>query len=143
MLPGSCVLYMRLYQPTLRSIMGIKQVLVDDLTGEELPSETKPMTVTVDGKKHEVYLSAKSSERLMDMLTGVAPLLNGHKAPAAAASSSTGSRSKTETYGYDYAEVKTWAIANGIKAKNGNPVTEKTPRIGQDVYDAYKAAQDK
>jgi hypothetical protein len=119
--------------------MGIRQVLVDDLDGKELPSDTKAQTVTFEGKKYEVYLSAKNTERFVDFLTGVLPLT----APASNGGSSNGAgnRTKTETYGYDYQEVKAWAIAKGIKGKTGAPVTESTTRIGQTVYDAYHAAQ--
>jgi hypothetical protein len=119
--------------------MGIKQVIVDDFDGlTELPEGTEPQEVTFGGKKYKVYLSAANAERFVDFLSGKAPLSTSPGDPARTSNSTDGgSRVKTNTYGHDYAEVKAWAIANGIKAANGNPVTEKTPRIGQSIYDAF------
>lgn len=111
----------------------IEQV-IDDLTGETLSESVEPTTITVDGNKYTVDLGSASKERLINWLNGDGSLVKA--TPQAAATKRAGSR-KTETHGHDYAKVKAWAIANGIKAANGNPITEKTPRIGQSVYDAY------
>lgn len=121
--------------------MGVKQIVTDDLTGKTLTDDTKPTDVTVNGKDYSVYLSPESLETFIALVSGEAPLLQDRKPAAPGKSKANGAKVSTETYGFDYAEVKTWAIANGIKAANGNPVTEKTPRIGQSVYDAYKDAQ--
>lgn len=122
--------------------MGIEQIITDDLTGERIDSDTTPTTVRVDGEDYDLYLSADSKETFMALLKGEAPLLKRPNRPASATSSPKASKgSKTETYGYEYADVKAWAIANGIKAANGNPIKETTPRIGQSVYDAYHEAQ--
>ncbi|WP_395695605.1 histone-like nucleoid-structuring protein Lsr2 [Nocardioides sp.] len=123
--------------------MGIEQIITDDLTGETIDSDTKPLSVRADGQDYDLYLSAESKETFMALLRGEAPLLKRANRPAPVAGVKTSKGTKTETYGYDYADVKAWAIANGVKAANGNPVTEKTPRIGQSVYDAYKAAMAK
>lgn len=121
--------------------MGVKQVITDDLTDEVIDSDTEALIVRVDGQDFDLYLSDESKETFMALLRGEAPLLKKERKSAGSSSSKgTSGKTKTETHGYDYADVKAWAIANGVKAANGNPVTEKTPRIGQSVYDAYKAA---
>lgn len=116
----------------------ISQV-IDDLTGETLTEDVEPTTITVDGRDYTLDLGSSSKERLVRWLNGEDSLTR--VAPQTAAKKGTGKRSSTETYGYDYADVKAWAIANGMKAANGNPVTEDTPRIGQHIYDDYHKAQ--
>lgn len=124
--------------------MGIRQIVTDDLTGEEIDPDTKTTTVRVDGQDYDLYLSDESKDRFIALLTGEAPLLESVGSPKSYTSKTSkgGSKAKTQTHGYTYKEVKEWAIANGVKAANGNPVTEKTPRIGQSVYDAYKEAME-
>lgn len=139
-----CVCFNDVTKRSRETAVGIKQVITDDLTDETIDSATQPLTVRVEGEDYNLYLSDESKETFMALLRGEAPLLKRERREAATSnkgSGGSGKRSKTETYGYEYADVKAWAIANGVKAGNGNPITENTPRIGQHVYDEYRKAQ--
>ena len=102
--------------------MGKRTILVDDLDGRELPDDTKPLVVSVDGKKHELFLSAKNTERFMDFLNGDGPLTT---APAAAR--------KTAAAKSNAKEVREWAKQNGF------PDLPDRGRIPAEVMDAYNA----
>jgi hypothetical protein len=103
--------------------MGIKQILVDDLDGRDLPADTKAQSVTFDGKKYDVYLSARNTERFIDFLTGVAPLVGSTGGGRA----SSGSRPKSNA-----AEIRAWAKSNGMTVPDRG-------RIPADVREAFDA----
>lgn len=129
-------------------LMGIKQIITDDLTDETLTDEVKPTDVRVDGEDYSVYLSDESKETFIAFLKGEAPLLKRtSRIPTAPKKkASTGSGTYTvDTYGYPAAEVRAWAKKNKVSNidKNGNekPVGD-VGRLTQNVYDAYKASKD-
>lgn len=111
--------------------MGKKTILVDDLDGSTLPESTQGLTVTVNGKKHEVFLSARNTERFMDFLNGQGTLTS----PVPASRRTAVRASTTDTYGYNNAEVREWAQATGYQ-HNDKPLGAKG-RIPQGVFDAY------
>ena len=74
-----------------------KNVVIDDLDGSDLPEDTEPVTITFDGKKYEVYMGSKSTERFMDFLTGVAPLTNGSSSATSTSTRKRGQRGKNRT----------------------------------------------
>ena len=120
--------------------MGIKQVIVDDIDGTDLPEGTEPVDVTYDGKTYPVYLSDSNKERFVNFLNGTAPLSKKTAPKTSTGSGSTGK--KTETYGYNYADVKAWAIANKKTGKGGGKITPDTKVLHQGIYDDYKKFMD-
>lgn len=122
--------------------MGIRQIITDDLTGEEVEDGTAPTEVRVDGEDYSVYLGPESKETFIAFLQGEAPLLQVQKRSASSSSSSSSrrGRSKVDTYGYDFNEVRAWAIANKQTAKSGKAISENTRVLNQEIYDAYKQA---
>lgn len=129
--------------------MGVKQVtqITDDFDGSDLTGkDIEPQTITFEGKKYEVYMSAANTERFQDFLSGTAPLVQKSSSSTGSgrrSSSTAPTNSTVNTYGYPVADVRSWAVSEGLKGKNGNPITEETRRINQDIYDAYHEAQNK
>lgn len=133
--------------------MGKQQVeiITDDLDGSDITGQDiKPQTITFEGKKYEVYMSASNTQKFVDFLSGVAPLISksSPKPGAKKSSTSPSTGSTVNTYGYPIDDVRAWAEAQGLKGKNGNPVTtgggdksKATRRINQEIYDAYHDAQ--
>lgn len=105
--------------------MGIKNIVVDDLTGQELPADSKPVDVRVDGDDYSVYLSDESKETFIAMLQGEAPLLEVQRAVR----SSTRRRPATKS---NAADVRAWGKQNGFKVPDRG-------RIPADVQAAYDA----
>lgn len=105
--------------------MGIKQIVADDLTGQELPDDTKPVDVRVDGDDYSVYLSDESKETFIAFLKGEAPLLQVQRTATTRRRSSTRSTSNA-------AEIRAWAKDNGHKVPDRG-------RIPQEVMDAWNA----
>lgn len=108
--------------------MGRKYVLVDDLTGDELPDDTTPLRVTVGRRSYTLYLSDTSLGKFNDAL---APFVENadseaNKQPAA---NNKPDRERTRA-------VREWAQAEGIKQPNGKPLGDRG-RIPQEIIDAY------
>lgn len=118
--------------------MGIRQILEDDLTGAPLPDETKPQTVTFEGTKYQVYLSASSSERFAAFLSGQEPLLSSYKSSATPRKSSGAGKGSDSTnrYGYTAADVRAWADETGHKVDGKGLAAQG--RVSQAWFDAIK-----
>lgn len=121
------------------------EVLTDDLDGKELPDDTQPVRLTVNRTTYNLYLSDANYGKLLEALN---PFTEGAETAASAVSrkrarNSSGVATTVNTYGYPVADVRAWAIKKKMKAKSGAPITEATRRINQDIYDAYKAEQDR
>lgn len=114
--------------------MGIKQILVDDFDGRDLPADTKPQTVTFDGTKYDVYMSARNTERFLDFLTGTAPLVG-----AGAVRTTPERTDNTERYGYTAKDVRDWAEESGHTI-DGKTLS-KRGKVSQAWYDAIKDAK--
>lgn len=120
--------------------MGRKTVLVDDYDGAELPEDTAPVHLSFGRTAYSLYLSEDNYGKLLEVLN---PFIEGAETTGSTASTSapkkaSSGRPSVDTYGYDFNEVKTWAIANGQKAKSGKPITEDTRVLHQGIYDAFK-----
>lgn len=121
--------------------MGVKQIITDDLTGDELPDGTQPVNVTFNGTKYSLYLSDESQETFVALLTGEAPLLATAK-PAKASKKAATQSSGIDNYGFEAKEVRQFAIAEKMKSSNGKPISN-AGKLPQSAYDAFKAAQTK
>lgn len=121
--------------------MGKKYVLVDDLTGEELPGDTAPVYLTLGRNSYHLYLSEESHGKLLEALD---PFIEdaeydyiGSSAtskPKAAAAASTADKERMTA-------IRTWAQSTGFKYENakGEKVTlGDRGRIPQVVIDAYE-----
>jgi len=121
--------------------MGIQQIVIDDLTGEQIDSDVKPTEVTVDGTDYSLYLGDASKKRFVAFLKGEEPLVSTTTGATSKGRRTGSGRKPIDTYGYDFNEVRAWAIANKVKSKAGKPISEQTRVLNQEIYDEYKAAQ--
>ncbi|KQQ43925.1 Lsr2 family protein [Nocardioides sp. Leaf307] len=122
--------------------MGMHTIIVDDLTGAELNSDTKPTVITIDGDTYEIYLGSETKEGFITWAKGEGAIPKAasaapRTAPKAAAASGRG-RKPVDTYGYVHADVRAWAVDNKKTAKSGSPITVDTRVLNQEIYDDYK-----
>lgn len=124
--------------------MGIKQVVVDDLTGKEIAADTKPTAISIDGTEYEVYLGDESLSTLEAFARGEATLLkwmeDARRRPTSTktASSSGRGRKPTETHGYERDNVRAWAFANGWTLDSGKKPSDSIRGLPQSWYDKYR-----
>src|SRR5690606_23724922 len=85
-----------------------------------------------------IETTKKNAERLdtyiVEVLTGNRPLPHLTNASGSTKSKGRASGKSANTYGLDFKKVRQWAIDNGLKAKNGEPITERTRRISDEIY---------
>jgi predicted xylose isomerase-like sugar epimerase len=105
--------------------MGIKQIITDDLTGEQVAEDVKPTDVRVNGEDYSVYLGPESMETFIAFLKGEAPLLQVQQRPAARRSAPARGKSNA-------AEIRAWAKDQGLQVPDRG-------RIPQEVMDAWNA----
>lgn len=106
--------------------MGIRQIITDDLTGDEVPADTKTTDVRVDGEDYSLYLSPESKETFIALLKGEAPLLQAQRASAGGSRRrSTSTRSNSNA-----AEIRAWAKDQGMKVPDRG-------RIPAEVMEAW------
>lgn len=104
--------------------MGIRQIITDDLTGEEVPSDTKTTDVRVDGEDYSLYLSDESKETFLALLRGEAPILANTR-PATATRKRAASRTNSNA-----AEIRAWAKDKGMQVPDRG-------RIPAEVMEAW------
>lgn len=122
--------------------MGIKQIVTDDLTGKEVPADTIPTNVMVDGTEYNVYLSVESKETFLALLAGEAPLLADTR-PAVARSSRSSKAAATSADKDRNAAVREWAKATGFEYPGADGKARKLGDRGaipDAVYKAFDAA---
>lgn len=121
--------------------------IVDDFDGSELPEDTKPHSVKLDGKTYELYLSDKNAESVLTKIeeykTFVKDLTKGATVKGAKGGGSSAGRKSVDYKGHDFNDIRDWAVATGQKAKSGKSIEADTRILNQDIVDAYDAAQGK
>lgn len=136
--------------------MGKKFVLVDDLTGDQLPEDTEPVNLSLGRTTYTLYLSEDSHGKLLEALE---PFISDADTAEVAPSRSTGapraskSAAATSDDGWtkdEKAAARHWAIETGFefesateKDADGNPVKKKLGdrgRIPHVVMTAWTAA---
>lgn len=117
--------------------MGKKYVLVDDYDGEELPEDTKPISLSVARKRYALYLSDDNYGKLLEVLE---PFIKdaeiAYDVEKVKATVASADKEKLKN-------VREWAQA--AKYEYTNAKGEKTTlgdrgRIPQEVIDAYDKA---
>lgn len=101
--------------------------LIDDLTGQPIEDNDSPtVQFALDGVDYEIDLNSKNEEKFRKAL---APYVE----KAHRVGKKTGKRGKRTQVGPPAAEVRAWAISEGMD------VPERG-RIPQEIWDAYNAS---
>ena len=111
--------------------MGKRTILIDDFTEQELPSETKPLRLSIGNQAYDLFLSEDSTRKLLEVLQ---PFTENAERVATAA----GGSSRTDRR--DGAAVRAWAIETGFKFKNAageEKTVSERGRIPKEAFDAY------
>ena len=122
--------------------MGRKFILTDDLTGEELPEDTQPVTLSLGRTTYNLYLSEDSHGKLLEALD---PFISEAETATPQASRQTGRQGTASNAAEKekLKKVRAWAQSTNFKYKNakGEEVTlGDRGRIPQEVIDAYDEA---
>ena len=112
--------------------MGRRTVLVDDYDGEELPSDTAPLRLSLGRKTYRLYLGEKSLEALYDALEPFTKDAEVEGSSSTPAPTQKADRERVKA-------VRAWAQAEGIKQPNGKPLGDRG-RIPDEIFKAYDDA---
>lgn len=111
--------------------MARRTVLVDDFDGNELPSDTAPLRLSLGRKVYRLYLGDKSLEALYAALEPFTKDAEVETGPVPVASQKS-DKDRVKA-------VRAWAQAEGIKQPNGKPLGDRG-RIPEEIYKAYDEA---
>ena len=112
--------------------MGVRKVFVDDLDGQVLPDDTKPVIVAVDKDRYALYLSPTNQKRFLRFLNGEEPLTTVRK---------SGRPSKEELA--KRKAIRSWAIKHKVKYRgldNKQKTVSTHALIAFEIHAAWEAA---
>lgn len=107
--------------------MAIKtiQVITDDIDGNELPQDTKPIALSLGGKAVELHLSEENRTKLADLLEPYFAL----GTPVSRATR----RPREASGGASPKAVRAWAVAQGYDVPSRG-------RLPKEIVDRYESA---
>jgi hypothetical protein len=123
--------------------MGRKYVLLDDLTGDELPDSTEPIHLSLGRTTYALYLSEDSHGKLLEAVQPFienAETVSQEPSRGTARSSSTAASSSSAADKERLKKIRAWAQSTNYKYKNakGDEVTlGDRGRIPEEVIKAY------
>lgn len=118
-------------------VMAHKLVLVDDLDGSELGSNSATTRFSLDGTQYEIDLGAANKQKLAEALR---PFISSARKTAKATSAPSANRSRSQRSGSgptrssETAAIRAWAHDNGYDVGVRG-------RISADVREAYLASR--
>lgn len=104
------------------------------------PADGKMTTYSIDLTEENYMALQNALAKFVDVATEE---VEAPKPPKSVGGSKSTSTSSLNKYGYEASEVREWAIKNGKTGKTGKPITEKSTRLAQELYDEYKKGQGK
>jgi hypothetical protein len=103
------------------------ELITDDRDGQELPENTRSISLAYDGKEWELYLSEQNRIELEQLIRQFTRNAEPTGAPKRKR------RVLLDTHGHDPKVVRAWAL------RQDPPLAQPRGRLSQKAYDAFEA----
>ncbi|AII04775.1 Lsr2 dimerization domain-containing protein [Rhodococcus opacus] len=129
--------------------MGIQEIktfkIIDDFDGTEIETDQKPEPIQIvwQGTGYNLYMSDANAKKFSAQIEKVIKSADTFEpARSSAVGTKSPAQEAVEAAGDTFQQVKSWAVAQGLKGANGNPITERAPRISPEAWQKYAEAHD-